>query len=626
MRRVRIKDDALEQRMFFQRSLVAGAIVTVVALLLGARAFWLQVVQHEHYFELSQGNRARIEPLPPNRGIIYDREGRVIAENTPAYQLELVREQAGDLEDTLSRLVRFGLLESADVKRVRQLALSRRSFEAVPFLLQLNDEEIARYAVHRHELPGVLLETRMARHYPYGSVGAHALGYVGTISADDLGRVDRERYFGTGVIGKTGVERAYESDLLGNGGYREVLVNAEGRPAKLAEGVDPQLTTHQPQAGKDLRMTIDMELQKVAEEAFAGRRGGVVAIDPSNGDVLVFASLPSFDPNGFARGISRDEYIALTEDPDQPLFNRVLRGTYPPGSTIKPLMALAGLEYDVIKPEDHAYCGGSYSLPGSRHRFRDFKREGHGSMDMYNAVMQSCDVYFYRLANTLGIDRIHDSMTRMGFGQPTGIDIAGERSGIMPSPAWKRTAFPRPEQQTWFPGETVIIGIGQGYWTTTLLQLAGATSVVAERGKHFRPRLVRALVDPATKSVEDKKPVPLATVELKHPENWNIIIDAMVAVTSGPRGTAARIGKGANYTIAGKTGTAQVFSVGQTEKYNEKEVAERLRDHALFVAFAPAEDPKLAVAVLVENGGFGASAAAPIARAIFDAYLDRKSP
>ena len=626
MRRVRIKDDALEQRTFFQRSLVAGGIVTVVALLLGARAFWLQVVQHEHYFELSQGNRARIEPLPPNRGIIYDRAGRVIAENTPAYQLELVREQAGDLEDTLSRLVRFGLLESADVKRVRQLALSRRSFEAVPFLLQLNDEEIARYAVHRHELPGVLLETRMARHYPYGSVGAHVLGYVGTISADDLGRVDRERYFGTGVIGKTGVERAYESDLLGNSGYREVLVNAEGRPAKLAEGVDPQLTTHQPQAGKDLRMTIDMELQKVAEEAFAGRRGGVVAIDPSNGDVLVFASLPSFDPNGFARGISRDEYIALTEDPDQPLFNRVLRGTYPPGSTIKPLMALAGLEYDVIKPEDHAYCGGSYSLPGSRHRFRDFKREGHGSMDMYNAVMQSCDVYFYRLANTLGIDRIHDSMTRMGFGQPTGIDIAGERSGIMPSPAWKRTAFPRPEQQTWFPGETVIIGIGQGYWTTTLLQLAGATSVIAERGKHFRPRLVRALVDPATKSVEDKKPVPLATVELKHPENWNIIIDAMVAVTSGPRGTAARIGKGANYTIAGKTGTAQVFSVGQTEKYNEKEVAERLRDHALFVAFAPAEDPKLAVAVLVENGGFGASAAAPIARAIFDAYFDRKSP
>jgi penicillin-binding protein 2 len=626
VRRVRIKDEALEQRMFFQRSLFAGALVVALALLLAGRAFWLQVVQHERYYELSQGNRARIEPLPPNRGIIYDRGGRVIAENTPAYQLEIVREQAGDLEQTLSRLVRFGLLEAADVGRVRQLVHARRSFEAVPFLLQLDDEEVARYAVHRHELPGVLLETRMARHYPYGPIGAHALGYVGTISADDMARVDRERYFGTGVIGKTGVERAYEEELLGAGGYREVLVNAEGRPVKLAEDKDPALTTHEPQAGRDLRMTIDFELQRVAEEAFAGRRGGAVAIDPSNGDVLVFASLPSFDPNGFARGISRAEYVALTENPDQPLFNRVLRGTYPPGSTVKPLMALAGLEYDVIKPDDHVYCPGSYSLPGSRHRFRDFKREGHGSMDMRNAVMQSCDVYFYRLANTLGIDRIHDSMARMGFGEATGIDIAGERGGIMPSPAWKKTAFSRAEQQVWFPGETVIIGIGQGYWTATLLQLAKATALLSTRGRHFRPRLVRALVDPATGKVEDKAPVALPPLELKHAENWEIIVDAMVAVTSGPRGTAARIGRGAAYSIAGKTGTAQVFSVGQTERYDEKEVAERLRDHALFVAFAPADAPKLAVAVLVENGGFGASAAAPIARAIFDAYLAPATP
>jgi penicillin-binding protein 2 len=624
MRRVRIKDDALEQRMFFRRSLVAGGIVVVAAILLASRAFFLQVVQHDHYLELSQGNRARIEPLPPNRGIIYDRAGRVIAENTPAYQLEIIREQLDDLDATLARLVRFGLLDAVEVARVRQLVLSRRTFEAVPFLLQLDDDEIARYAVHRHELPGVLLETRMARHYPYGPVGAHALGYVGTISEDDLERVDRERYFGTGVIGKTGVERAYEDELLGTGGYREVLVNAEGRPVKLAEGTDAKLTTHDPQAGKDLRMSIDIELQRVAEEAFAGRRGGVVAIDPASGDVLVFASLPSFDPNGFARGISRSDYLALTENPDQPLFNRVLRGTYPPGSTIKPLMALAGLEYDVIRPEDQAYCGGSYSLPGSRHRFRDFKREGHGSMDMRNAVMQSCDVYFYRLANTLGIQRIHDSMARMGFGQPTGIDVAGERGGIMPSPAWKKTAFGRKEQQVWFPGETVIVGIGQGYWTATLLQLAKATALLSMRGRHFRPRLVRAMVDPATGDVEERKPQALPPIELKHAENWEIIVDAMVAVTTG--GTASRVARGAAYSIAGKTGTAQVFSVGQTEKYNEKDVAERLRDHALFVAFAPADAPKLAIAVLVENGGFGASAAAPIARAVFDAYLAPEPP
>jgi penicillin-binding protein 2 len=624
MRRVRIKDDALEQRIYFQRSLIAVGIVAVIALVLAGRAFWLQVAQHDHYLELSQGNRARIEPLPPNRGVIYDRAGRVIAENTPAYQLEILREQTGDLEETLSRLVRFGLLEAADVKRVRQLVLARRSFEAVPFLLQLDDEEVARYAVHRHELPGVLLETRMARHYPYGTVGAHALGYVGTISEDDMKRLDRERYFGTGVIGKTGVERAYEDDLFGTGGYREMLVNAEGRPVKLAEGSDQPLKTVEPRAGKDLRMTIDIELQRVAEEAFAGRRGGAVAIDPATGDVLVFASLPSFDPNGFARGISRSDYLALTENPDQPLFNRVLRGTYPPGSTIKPLMALAGLEYEVIRPEDEAYCGGAYSLPGSRHRFRDFKREGHGAMDMKSAVTQSCDVYFYRLANTLGIQRIHDSMARMGFGQPTGIDVAGERGGIMPSPAWKKTAFSAAPQQVWFPGETVIVGIGQGYWTATLLQLAKATALLSMRGQHFRPRLVRALVDQETKQVEERSPVALPSVELKQAQNWEIIVEAMVAVTTG--GTAARASRGAAYSIAGKTGTAQVFSIGQTEKYNEKEVAERLRDHALFVAFAPADDPKLAVAVLVENGGFGASAAAPIARAIFDAYLVKPAP
>ena len=621
MRRVRIKDDALEQRMFLQRAFFAAGIVAVLALLLSGRAVWLQIVQHAHYLELSQGNRARIDPLPPNRGVIYDRAGRVIAENTPAYQLELVREEVGDLDVILARLARFGLLEPDDIGRVRQLVLSRRSFEAVPILLQLDDEEIARYAVHRHELQGVLLETRMARHYPYGPVGAHALGYVGTISEEDLSRIDQERYFGTGVIGKTGVERAYEEQLLGVGGYREVLVNAEGRPVKLRDDADAHLKIRQPQAGRELRMTIDIELQRVAEEAMAGRRGAVVAIDPSSGDVLVFASLPSFDPNGFARGISRSEYVALTDNPDQPLFNRVIRGTYPPGSTIKPLMALAGLEYEAIRPEDTIYCPGHYSLPGSRHRFRDWKREGHGTVDMNRAVMQSCDVYFYRLANTLGIERIHDTMSRIGFGKPTGIDIAGERGGIMPSLQWKKSAFSGRENQVWFPGETVIVGIGQGYWTATILQLAKATTLLATRGRHFRPRLVRALVDPATGKVEERPPEPLPPVELNHRENWEIIVNAMVAVTSG--GTATRAARGAAYSIAGKTGTAQVYSVGQTERYDAKTVAERLRDHALFIAFAPADKPALAIAVLVENGGAGSAVAAPIARAVFDAYLTK---
>jgi penicillin-binding protein 2 len=621
MRRVRIKDEYLEQRIFLQRSLVAAIIVVATMLLLAGRALWLQVLRHDYYAELSQGNRARIEPLPPNRGIIYDRADRVIAENTPAYQLELVREQAGELDATLAQLASYGLLEQDDLGRVRRLVLSRRSFEAVPIRLQLDDELVARYAVHRHELPGVSLETRMARHYPYGPIGAHALGYVGTISVDDLTRLDMERYFGTGVVGKTGVERAYEDELLGSSGYREVLVNAEGRSVNLADSKTSQLQSRQPQAGRDLRLALDIELQRVAEEAMAGRRGAVVAIDPSNGDVLVLASLPSFDPNGFARGISRRDYLVLTEDPDQPLFNRVLRGTYPPGSTIKPLMTLAGLEYEVVRPEDRVYCPGHFSLPNSRHRFRDWKREGHGTVDMRNAVMQSCDVYFYRLASTLGIERIHDIMSRIGFGAPTGIDIGGERGGLMPSPQWKKTAFSERAQQVWFPGETVILGIGQGYWTATPLQLATATALLATRGRHYRPRLVRALVDPVTGAVEERAPRPLAPIELKDQANWEVIVDAMVAVTSGARGTAVRASRGAKYSIAGKTGTAQVFSVGQTEKYDEKKVAERLRDHALFVAFAPAEAPKLVIAVLVENGGHGSSAAAPIARSIFDAYL-----
>ncbi len=621
MRRVRIKDENLEQRVFLQRSLIAIAVVLSLLLLLSGRAFWLQVLRHEHYSVLSQGNRARIEPLPANRGVIFDRAGRVIAENTPSYQLELVREQAGDLDATLARLVLIGLLEQDDVDRVRRLVQSRRAFEAVPVRLQLDQEAIARYAVHRYELPGVFLETRMARHYPYGELGAHALGYVGAISENDLVRVDKERYFGTGVIGKTGVERAYEDELLGTGGYREVLVNAEGRPVTALGGQADNLRSRAPHAGRGLRLTIDIELQRVAEQAMAGRRGAVVALDPSTGDVLVFASLPGFDPNGFARGISRRDYLALTADPDQPLFNRVLRGTYPPGSTIKPVMALAGLEYQVVRPEDTIYCPGHYSLPNSRHQFHDWKHEGHGTVDMRRAVMQSCDVYFYRLANALGIERIHDAMSRMGFGAPTGIDIAGERGGVMPSPQWKKTLFKRPEQQAWFPGETVILGIGQGYWAATPLQLANATALLAARGRHFRPRLVRAFVDPVNGAVDERALQALPPVELKDSANWEVIVDAMVAVTSGPGGTAVRASRGAAYSIAGKTGTAQVYSVGQTEKYDEKTVAERLRDHALFVAFAPADAPKIAIAVLVENGGHGSSAAAPIARAVFDAYL-----
>jgi penicillin-binding protein 2 len=454
----------------------------------------------------------------------------------------------------------------------------------------------------------------------------HALGYVGSISEDDLKRLDPAQYFGTAAIGKTGLERSYEAELHGRGGFREVLVNAEGRSVETLGGARPELRIDRPAAGRDLELSLDIELQRVAEQAMGDRRGAVVALDPWTGDVLVLASTPTFDPNKFARGISTADYRDLTTNPDQPLYNRVLRGTYPPGSTIKPLMALAGLEAGVIKPEDTRFCRGFFTLPNSSHRYRDWKKEGHGTVNMREAVMTSCDVYFYGLAATLGIDRIHDTMTRLGFGNPTGIDVQGERGGIMPSTAWKKSAFKQPEMRVWFPGETVIVGIGQGYWTATPLQLANAMAVLATRGPHFKPRLVSSLRDPETRERTPRPPEPLPTVTLNDPGSWEVIVDAMVAVTTGPRGTAVRAARGAAYTIAGKTGTAQVYTVGQQEKYDEKTVSDRLRDHALFVAFAPAEQPRLAVAVLVENGGHGSSVAAPVARAVFDAFLSEPSP
>ena len=626
MRRVKVKDLFREQRTFGLRALLAGCVAGFMLLVVAGRLVWLQVLEYEHYAELSQGNRVRIDPLPPDRGIIYDRKGRILAENTPAYQLTITREQVADLDATLDRLVRLKLLETDDLDRVRKLLGSRRLFEAVPVRLRLTDEEISRYAVNRHDLPGVDLATRMARHYPYGPVGVHALGYVGSISEEDLKRLDPAEYFGTAAIGKTGLERAYEGQLHGRGGFREVLVNAEGRTVDTLGGARPELRIERPAAGNDLELSLDVDLQRVAEEALGAQRGAVVALDPWTGEVLVLASTPTFDPNKFARGISTQDYRDLTTNPDQPLYNRALRGTYPPGSTIKPLMALAGLEAGVITPEDSRFCQGYFKLPKSTRRYRDWKREGHGKVDMHEAIMTSCDVYFYGLAVAMGIDRIHDAMSRLGFGGVTGIDVEGERSGIMPSTEWKKGAFKAREMQVWFPGETVIVGIGQGYWTATPLQLAHATAVLATRGPHFKPQLVKALRDPGTRELRARPPQPLPTVQLKDSASWEVIVDAMVAVTTGARGTAVRASRGATYTIAGKTGTAQVYSIGQQEKYDEEQVAERLRDHALFVAFAPAEKPRLVIAVLVENGGHGGSVAAPVARAVFDAYLAEQEP
>jgi penicillin-binding protein 2 len=615
-RAVRIKDHWGEQRLFIGRTIVAAVVIVALILLLLGRLFWLQVVRHDYYAELSQGNRVRIEPLPPDRGLILDRNGTVIAENTPAYQLELTPEQVADVPGTLRRLADIGLLDHSDLPQMERLIRSSRKFESVPLRLQLTDEDIATFAVRQFEFPGVEIRTRLARWYPYGSTGVHALGYVGAISESDLARIDRDDYAGSSQIGKIGIEYAYEDELHGETGFRQILVNAQGRRVDRVGGEVVKLETKPSHAGNDLMLGLDIKVQQVAEQALEGWRGAVVAIDPNNGNVIALASTPTYDGNKFTRGISTKDYALLRDDLDKPLLNRALRGAYPPGSTVKPMYALAALEYGVKEPSDSLFCRGVFFLPGSSHRFRDWKKEGHGNVDMKRAVATSCDVYFYRLAEIMGIQRMHDAMSGMGFGKPTGIDIGGERPGLMPSPDWKR----RTMKQAWFPGETVIVGIGQGYMLATPMQLAHATAIIAARGKSWRPRLVTGIRDAKTGQVRQLAPVPEKGVELKDAKNWEIIVDGMEAVTEAG-GTAVVATRGAQYKIAGKTGTAQVFSVGQNEKYNEREVAERLRDHALFVAFAPAEAPKIAIAVMVENGGHGSSVAAPIARRVFDAYL-----
>jgi penicillin-binding protein 2 len=620
--RTTIKDHWGEQQLFEQRVFIAGAVVLVLFAILIGRLIWLQVVQHDYYTELSQGNRVRLEPIPAPRGTIYDRNGTILAENRPAYQLELIREQVPDLDDTLARLAQVGLLDADDLDDTRRLVVSRRAFDAVPIRLRLSDEDIAAFAVRRFEFPGVDIATRLARYYPEGEIAVHALGHVGSISERDLERIDRAAYAGTSTIGKLGIESAYEDALHGRNGSREILVNARGRSVERVGPLAPKLTSTAPVPGQELILSIDLPVQRVAEKAVWDQRAAIVALDPNNGDIIALVSRPGFDPNGFARGLTRREFAELNTDIDRPLFNRALRGVYPPGSTIKPVVALAGLTYEFVTPTDSVACRGWFSLPGSRHRFRDWKPAGHGRLAMVAAVAQSCDVYFYDLSAKLGPNRLAEFLGHFGLGEPTGIDIGGEKSGLLPSPEWKKKAFKRREDQVWFPGETVIFGIGQGFLLTTPIQLAHMTAIVGARGKNFQPRLVTALRDPVTRATTQLEPRPLQTVEVASPDNWQVAIDGMLAVMEG--GTATRSAAGAPYRIAGKTGTAQVFTVGQNEKYDEKTIDERLRDHAWFVAFAPADAPRIAVAVLVENGRSGSGTAAPIARRIMDAYLLRK--
>jgi penicillin-binding protein 2 len=619
---VRIKDHWREQRLFDQRSLVCAAIMGLATLGLIARLYILQVARHDYYAELSQGNRVRTEPIPAARGLILDRHGELIAGDQPAYQLELVPEEVPDIDRTLASLVQLKLIRAEDVAEIGRTIDSSRTFDSVPIRLRMSDEDVATFAVHRFEFPGLDIKTRQTRYYPNGDLAVHALGYVGAISEQDLKHIDRAAYAGTSLIGKLGVESAYEKQLHGTNGSREVLVNAQGRSVERQGAFVPKLHTRAPTAGDDLLLSIDLNVQRVAESALAGHRGAVVALDPSNGDVIALVSLPGFDPTLFARGITGAEYGALQNDIDRPLFNRALRGTYPSGSTIKPVLGLAALTDHTIEASTKVFCNAEFYLPGSRHVWRADKDEPRGWLDLPEAISRSSDVYFYRLASTLGIDRMAAFLEPFGYGQPTGIDIGGEKAGLLPTPEWKRRAFKRPEDQVWFPGETVNMGIGQGYLLVTPLQLAHITGILAERGRNLRPRMVKGMRD-ASGRVQWLAPVEGPAVKGVSAEDWAVVVDAMIGTTHCARycGTAWVAFKGAAYQAAGKTGTAQVYTVAQNAKYNAKTVPERLRDHAWFIAFAPAEAPRIAVAVLVENAGFGASNAAPVARKVLDAYL-----
>ena len=618
-----IKDHHSERRLFIARVILTSVFAIVMLGLVVVRLVQLQVVEYEHFAEQSQGNRIRIEAVPPIRGLVFDRQGRVLAQNLPAYQLELIPEQVEDLDDTLSRLARLGLINSDDIPRLKELSQSGPRFKPVALNLRLDDEQIATFAIRRPKFPGVDFRPRLVRHYPHGEAIAHVVGYVGAMSTRDLERLDPSRYAGTSQTGKTGVENSYESRLHGDSGFRHIVTNARGRhvPAESRELQESLPADEVATPGANIYLSIDLDLQLLATEMLADRRGAVVALDPWSGEVLALVSAPSFDPNLFALGMSTSEFSALQQDLDRPLFNRAVRGTYPPGSTIKPMLAIAALETGATNLERKTMCYGFFRLPNSTHRYRDWKPEGHGEVDIHDALEQSCDVYFYEISNDIGIDRMHDYLDRFGLGHATGVDVSGERAGLVPSTEWKRTAFRNPSDQRWFQGETVIASIGQGYMLATPLQLAAATAAVATRGVRYQPRIVAAWEDTLTGNRTLTSPVRLDNVELETQTHWDDVIGAMNSVMQGLRGTARAVGSNAPYRMAGKSGTAQVFSVAQDEEYDEEEVEERLRDHALFIAFAPLDNPQIAVAVIVENGSSGSRVAAPIAKAIMDKYL-----
>ncbi|OEY66730.1 penicillin-binding protein 2 [Marinobacter sp. X15-166B] len=606
-----IKDTAAERRMFQRRTLVMlGVAVLLLGVLIG-RMYQLQVTEHDTYRTLSDKNRVQVQSVPPTRGLIYDRNGVLLAENRPVFSVTLVPERVAGMDATLEKLQQLLSISEEDLDRFRRrLREPRRPYQELPLRYDLTEGEIARLAVHRHELPGVEVAAELVRYYPHGELTAHALGYVGRINRQELQRIDPVNYAGSNYIGKTGIEAFYEEVLHGKVGYQHVETNARGRTLRVLERQNPV-------PGEDLQLHLDIRLQQLAHELLDGRRGAIVAIDPNTGGLLALASVPGFDANLFVTGIGVQAYRELRDSHDKPLFNRALGGQYPPASTVKPMMAIAALDSGVIGRHETIWDPGYFQLTKGGHRYRDWKRGGHGWVDLIKAVAESCDTYFYDVAVRMGVDVIHEYLDQFGFGRNDALDVRGARSGLLPSPDWKRGAHSQP----WYPGDTVNMGIGQGFMLATPLQLATATAVIANDGVWRQPRLLKDVVgDTPLDEV-----LPKATrdnVILKNPDDWNFVTKSMIEVMHGRRGSARRASVGASYTMAGKSGTAQVFSLGQDEEYNAEEIEERLRDHALFVGFAPVVDPQIVVSVIIENGGGGSSAAAPVVRALFDAWLE----
>ena len=611
---VELRNSQLELYHFRLRLAIAGGLVLFMFGLLFLRFFYLQVVRHDHYQTLAEANRISIVPIVPNRGIIVDRNGIVLAHNYSAYTLEITPSKAGDLEALIDELGTLIEIAPKDRRRFNKLMEESRNFESLPIRTRLSDEEIARFAVNRYRFPGVEINARLFRQYPQGELFSHVVGHIGRINQRDLDQLEADdllpNYRGTIYIGKTGLENSYERFLHGTTGVEEVEIDSGGRAVRT-------LSRTPPVSGNNLVLKLDARLQEIVFRAFGDRRGALVAIEPETGGVLAFVSTPGFDPNLFVDGIDPQNWNDLNTSLDRPMVNRALAGTYPPGSTFKPYMALAALTYGKRTPQQVISDPGFFNFGG--HVFRDDKVGGHGLVDMYKSIVVSCDTYYYVLANDLGIDNISKFMAKFGLGSRTGIDIAGESAGILPSQEWKMRRF----KQKWYAGETISVGIGQGYNAYTPLQMASAIATVANDGVMFRPHIVNYVENITTREREFIAQKPLPSLDLK-PEHIAIIQQALVGVNK--EGTGARAFAGAAYASAGKTGTAQVIGIKQGEKYVESRTQERHRDHALFIAYAPADKPKIALAVVVENSGFGARAAAPIARQVLDYYLLGKEP